>query len=396
MKIILKLALAGVFLLFLFFCPEDRDIKTVKKQPVISYTSNSPERNANVTPPPVSRERNFNSSPEEQAEMRRQRNLERSVNIEWVKECVKKYSPGSWFMLMQYERLPESAEVPTTDDGIATTQKAAGTFHYLRGRSRIDLLVSMETNVHEIAHAYFDQNVYRYLRENKLKLNPHNAQGYIYLSPSKSLYVSFPLNSMFPSGELESEIPDGLRTYRYDTYINGNTSTQSDGVIGLLNELNAYFLGSEYCFDMLEPYKEAAGSDATGLFEWVTHTQSTMSAFYEFDFFIKEYLLNMKRKHEADYEILRSYIPFTEAFRTLHKMYADLVERYQERIKNEMKLLNSSGEAEVGTDKGWLWVKAGNSHISSGTPIFSKEKETLLTVLESRRYRDIEKDFPVK
>jgi hypothetical protein len=34
--------------------------------------------------------------------------------------------------------------------------------------------------------------------------------------------------------------------------------------------------------------------------------------------------------------------------------------------------------------------------VSSGTPIFSKEREILMPVLDSRRYRDIEDDFPDK
>ncbi len=395
MKLILKLSFLFVAVLILSFCHEVRDKKTIKEMPLVSYKNNFQNRSAPVSPPPVTRERG-NITPEEREELRLQRARERAANLDWIKESVQKYSPGSWYMLMEYDKLPESNEVSTTDDGILTAEKAATTFHYLKGRSRIDMLASMETNVHEIAHAYFDQNVYRYITENKLKLNPDNAQGYIYISPSKSFFISFPLRNMFPSGDLAADIPDNLRTYRFDTYILGNTSTQSDGVIGLLNELNAYYLGSEYCFSMLGPYKEAAGSDAAGLFEWVTHTQSTMSAFYEFDFFIKEYLLNMRRDHEADYEKLRSYNTFSEAYTLLCKLYTDLIERYEERIKGEMKLLNSSGEAGAGIEKGWLWIKPGDSHISSGTPIFSKEKETLLPVLESRRYREVEKDFPVK
>jgi hypothetical protein len=34
-------------------------------------------------------------------------------------------------------------------------------------------------------------------------------------------------------------IPRNLRTFRFDTYVDGITSTQSEGVIGLLNELDS-------------------------------------------------------------------------------------------------------------------------------------------------------------
>lgn len=393
MKLILKLALPGLIIFFLFFCPEDKNTKTGKASPFPSYGKDSPRIDANISPSRGYMERRIPQSPAEAEELRRQRNLERSVNDGWIKAAVEKYSSDIWYMLMQYENLPESTEVPTVDNGIVKTQKAADTFHFLRGRGKIDLLASMETNVHEIAHAYFDQNVYRYLREHGEKSNLENAQIFIYLSPSESYFISFPLNLMFPSGELTSVIPPELRTYRFDTYIDGTTSTQSEGIIGLLNELNAYYLGSLYCYDMLSSYKEAAGSDASGLFEWVTHVQSTMSAFYEFDYFIKEYLLYMRDKYPANYNRLRSYRPFKESYEAICKSYSELVNNYRNRIEKEMELINSSGQDGVKIEKGWLWVRTGKSHISSGTPIFSKERDILLPALDSRKYRPIKKDF---
>jgi hypothetical protein len=297
---------------------------------------------------------------------------------------------------MSYDTLPVSSSAPLLNGGVVTSQKSAGAFAYLRGWTRIDLLVSMEMNVHEIAHGYFDQNVFRYLLENDLDFNPDNANGFIYITAHQSFLVSFPFKAMFPSGELAAVIPADLRTYRYDTYIKGTTSTQSEGVMGLLNELHAYYCGSRYCFDMLEAYKTAAGSDEAGLFEWVTHTQSTMSAFYEFDFFISEYLLYMKRKYPQNYELLRSYGPFTESYKTLLNLYNDLIDKYIDRIQDEMDILNSSGKSEIKLTDGWLWIKSGGSHISSGTPLFSDERKTLLPVLEGRRYKEIEEDFGIR
>jgi len=397
MKILVKLSVISLLIPFFFCCRENHQRTETGKVPhVISYRSDSLQRSANMVTRRISRERINDASPEEMEEMRRLRNSERAASTEWVKENVKRYSPESWHMLTEYEKLPGSTEIQAADGGLVTTHKPAGTFEYLRGRSRIDMLASMETNVHEIAHAYFDQNVYRYLRGKNLKINAENAQGFIYISPSKCYFVSFPLEAMFPSAELVSVIPDELRTYRFDTYIDGITSTQSDGIIGLLNELHAYYLGSRYCFAMLEPYKVAAGSEASGLYEWVKHTQSTMSAFYEFDFFIKEYLLRMKMNYEPDYYRLLSYKPFNEAYLSLIKLYSDLIDNYSDRINDEIRLLNASGETEASIEKGWLWVKPGNSHVSSGTPVFSEERDILLPVLDGRRYREVEKDFQFK
>lgn len=326
-------------------------------------------------------------------EMRKKMEEERNANVAWLKDMTQRYSPDSWFMLMQYDKLPSSSEIDCDDGSTASSEKSAETFHFLKGRTRIDFLVSMEKNVHEIAHCYFDQNVYRYLRDNNLKMTRGNVCGFIFVSPAKTYYISFPEKDLFPSHDLTAVIPKNLRTYRFDTYIEGSTSTQSDGVIGLLNELHAYYLGSKFCYEMLEPYKKAAGTDAEGLFEWVTNIQSTMSAYYEFDFFIREYLLFMKKNYPANYAMLKSYRPFAESYSTIRHLYTGLIDRYQESIQGQVKLLNSSDNAIARVEKGWLWVRAGRSNVSSGTPLFSKERETLTPVLNSRRYKEIDEDF---
>ncbi len=82
-----------------------------------------------------------------------------------------------------------------------------------------------------------------------------------------------------------------------------------------------------------------------------------------------------------------------EAYSTLRLLYNELINKYIDRISSEMDHLNSSGEAEIRIADGWLWVKSGNSHISSGTPIFSEDKEKLLPVLQGKRYRELEEDF---
>jgi hypothetical protein len=202
------------------------------------------------------------------------------------------------------------------------------------------------------------------------------------------------MKSMFPSKELKAVIPKNLRTFRFDTYIDGVTSTQSEGVIGLLNELHSYYLESKYCFEMLEPYKIAKGSDASGLFEWVHNTQSKMTAFFEFDFFIKEYLLYMKRKYPAQYRELSNYRPFIEAYSAIRTSYKELTEKYLRKIRTEMDSLNSSGKAKVSLENFDLWIKERNSRTSIGTSVFSKDREILMSVLKSDRYRELINDFP--
>ncbi len=313
---------------------------------------------------------------------------------EWVKDVTKEYSPDSWELLMRYESLPERIEADATGGRIAETEKSVGTFNYLEGRSRSELLLSMATNIHEIAHAYGDQNIFNYARENRIELDMNKAEQFFYYSPVRSFFISFPMKSLFPSKELKAAIPKSLRTFRFGTYIDGVTSTQSEGVIGLLNELHAYYLESKYSFEMLEPYKIVKGSDASGLFEWVHNTQSKMTAFFEFDFFIKEYLLYMKRKYPAKYTELSKYRPFTEAYSAIRTSYKELTEKYLRKIRTEMASLNSSGKAKVSLENSDLWVREGNSRTSIGTSVFSKDREILMPLLNSDHYRELINDFP--
>ncbi|MBG0859725.1 MAG: hypothetical protein IQL11_09495 [Bacteroidales bacterium] len=311
---------------------------------------------------------------------------------EWVKDATKEYSPDSWDLLMNYESIPPKQEAKAVN-GRVITKKTVSAFYYLKGRNMIDLLSSMATNIHEIAHGYCDQNIFRYAREKGIKLDIDNAEEFLFYSPSRSFFISFPLKSLFPSRELVPNIPRNLRTFRYDTYINGRTSTQSEGVIGLLNELHAYYLESKFCYEMLKPYKKAEGSDVMGLFEWVYHSQSKMTAFFEFDFFIKEYLLHMKRKYPDDYRKLLGYRPFTEAYVTIHTSYKELTNKYLQRITREMTSLNASGKGEARIEGNRIWVKEAGSDASIGTPVFSADMETLLPVLNGSRYQEIIVDF---
>lgn len=314
-------------------------------------------------------------------------------NADWIKAVTEQYSPNSWNLLMSYEGLPSRAEAPLPDGSIITSNKPVGTFHYLEGGGRMNLLSSMETNVHELAHAYFRQNSYKYAKEQNILLDWDRAEGFLYISPSESYFVSLPKESLFPSRNLSSVIPHHLRTFRYDTYIEGHTSTQSEGVVGLLNELHAYYLGSKFSYDMLDVYQNALESDTDGMLQWLMHSMSSMTAFYEFDFFIKEYLLYMKNNHSADYSSIKSNQSFQRAYAAVQRAYVQLIDNYRALIKAEMDRMNKSGIAEVSIKGTQLWIKPANSRSSSGIAMFSDDRERLEEVLESGRYLEIEKDF---
>ena len=316
-----------------------------------------------------------------------------SEKIKWVKSATERYSPDSWYMLQCYDALPEHIEAPADDGMVVTTRKMAGTYDYLQGITKTDLLASMETNVHEIAHGFFNLNVFKYVLDHDTTLNWEMVQGFIYISPSSSYFISCPKNILFPSNELEQVIPKDRRTFRFDQYICGNTSTQGQGVIGLLDEMHAYYLDSKYCFDMLEAFIEAEGSVEEGVYDWVERAQSTLSSFWEFDFYIKEYLLYMKDKYPSDYIELINCRSFTDAYLAVRSAYASLISQYEDKVGKQVGRINRAGKAEARISDGTLWINQRGSRYMQGTPLFAEAMKILRPVLESKRYDAILKDI---
>lgn len=314
-------------------------------------------------------------------------------NSDWVKTETKLYSPDSWNLLMQYENLPTRSSAPAINGRSVSTEKSVTTFFYLEGNTRTEILSSMATDVHEIAHGYCNQNIFQYATEKGLELDMNKAELFFYYSPSRSFFISFPLSSLFHSNELVSVIPENLRTFRFNTYIAGTTSTQREGVIGLLDELHSYYLESKFYSQMLDAYKTSEGSDTEGFYEWVHHSQSAMTAFYEFDFFIKEYLLYMKQNYPSNYLKLKSYQPFIEAYSSIRLSYEEVIKNYLQLINSEINHLNSSVNNGAKIEDNELWVRTGNSDTSKETPVFSEDREKILPVLESDRYQLIIADF---
>lgn len=319
-----------------------------------------------------------------------------SESMKWVKQVTEQYAPTAWHLLMLYDALPSHQEVESNDDMVMSTQKTTSTFAYLQGRSATVLLGEMATNVHEIAHGYGSQYVFSHARNNRLRMSWDDVSVAYYLSPEKTYTVTFPKSSLFPSAELVREIPRGLRTFRFDAYVNGNTSTQGQGVLGLLDEFHAYYQGSRCSYDLLDAYVLAEGSAAKGFHEWIRSLQSAMSAYWEFDFFIREYLLRMSSHYPDDYALLIRRGEFTDTYEGFRKVYSDLINKYEARVAETAARIDASGEANVYIKDGTVWINFPGSARVQGVMLFNDARDVLEPVINSRRYDKITVDLSAR
>jgi hypothetical protein len=232
-------------------------------------------------------------------------------------------------------------------------------------------LNSIDITVHETAHAYDSQIPYMKAKQGSTFINLSNTEGF-YLDPFSSVCIEFPKSKLFPSKELVRVIPESLRTFRFNTYINAGPtqSTQCDGVVGLMDEFNAYYHGSKVLYDLYPLFKEAYGTGVS--WSWPSKFVSNAEAFYEFDFFIKEYLLYAKQHHPALYQELKTHPTFSFVYKSIRKSFSTLMTNYEKKYDELNK-----------TSTGYR----------TSTPKYGDIYKTLLPTLQSNRYVEITADF---
>lgn len=294
----------------------------------------------------------------------------------WVLENTKIYSPFTYTLLSEYANYP-TATVSVENTTISNSMKP---FEFIDFTDEKSILQSISTSVHETMHAF--NGFIPLVKKDPRETFKMNDEGYmIGVDQFKILnHVDAPL---FQSKEMVVAIPESLRTFRFDTYIKGipnMTSTQSSGIYGLLDEFLAYYSGSKVVFDLKPLFIKYYGEEA-GYMQWSTEFSSNQCAFYEFDFYVKEYLLFAKRRFPVLYDQLKADVDFREVYQTIQTKFIELTHQYEKDF-DQFKALHK---------------KANGMGV---TYIYSKFNEDIYNVLEpqlkSNRYDVIEQDFGVK
>ncbi len=132
-----------------------------------------------------------------------------------------------------------------------------------------------------------------------------------------------------------------------------------------------------------------------GFYQWIIDSRSSMTALFEFDFFILEYLLYMRSHYPQNYESLKLYQPFHDAYAAVRIKYRDLLSSYLNKIQEEIKNHNTTATIVYSVEGNTLWMKDTESNRHTGTQILMNDMNTVLPILKSARYIEIKKDFPV-
>ena len=253
-------------------------------------------------------------------------------NLDWILKIMKNQSSDSYELLMMYKELPQELSYSTIDGGTISSEKSTSAFSYLDLSSKKSTLRSMSLNVHEICHGLTATYFFKEMKNNYIPHQFEDIKSYFFISNNIKITSIFK-GKVFPSIEINSMIPSEMKTFRYDTYIEGNSSTQDEGIIGLLDEFNAYYHDSKFTFDMFELYKLIYPNDYLNM--WVMELQSEMTAFFEFDYWIKEYLLFAKENYPKLFvEIMEKSQAF-KIYKKIYFNYSALLSDYSKKVSIE-------------------------------------------------------------
>ena len=174
-----------------------------------------------------------------------------------------------------------------------------------------DGINQLSVAVHEQCHDFCGTPAsFRY---NSITGKYMRANEWIYIGNGK--YIDVPLTDVFPSSEMVDTIPESLRTYRFDTYINGDPIMGSIqyGVYGMLDEFTAYCWGNEN--DILQKDFQSEN----GLYIW---NSNSFLAYAEFRYYILHYMLYAKEHYPAVYKGIMGNTQFLQAYSKVESQFA--------------------------------------------------------------------------
>lgn len=231
-----------------------------------------------------------------------------------------------------------------------------------------DLFKTINKTVHEECH-YYQGKVLpsKYMMKNK-KWNFTRA----HIDNYKPYGVSFIENEIMESSLMGEKIEPDFRTDRWNVYVSKDSKTSSNlnGIYGLLDEFEAYYYGDKAVYDMYGsilklPYDREL---------WMNYYFSMDgTAFYEFKFFILRYMMYAKEYDVKTYNKIKEDKKFLQVLRNVYNNYETYVETSIVKRRTEMiAYLKKKGHKAYFED-GYFYID--DKGIKNGVEVSKIKKE---------------------
>lgn len=237
------------------------------------------------------------------------------------------------------------------------------------------ILGSYDTAVHEECHSF--------------TWAPFWGTLQYYIGNGESINVTE--RDVYDTVEMAREMPEQLRTFRYNDYIGEQASdimsSRQFGVYGLLNEYNAYSWGMNAAVRMYDYLDDADASPDIWMDTYILSGYNNMLAQSEFDLWILRYLIYAKENEPSVYEDTLENKDFTRAYLTIRERYQSQIREYMQSLTDLEDLLNSKGyDVEVKNNSFYIHYDDGRTY---STTIVHEEQKMLEEEIKKPEYQEM-------
>jgi len=296
-------------------------------------------------------------------------------------EILKEYDSQAYGIVTKANNLKTSYNFAFCGRKI-TTFSSGSILGYIDERTEEGIIKDLPTVVHELTHGYVG-HPHDYLLENKIC-----PEKKYQIYPFENKEVLLALTPTFASRELAKVIPKDKITFRYETYITGTSSTQSQGVYGLLDEWHAYYVGARTSFLLKEYYQKTVQKPH----DWInffSHINSELVAYYEFRYFILTYLQHAKQNNPAIFKAIIQNAEFKKVFKYVDDSYAKLISDFK-AFRNQLQAdLQKKGVKALKREdnfyienRGTPWFETQEDIVKLEPELNKKEFQEILTLLK--------------
>lgn len=305
-------------------------------------------------------------------------------NRENALAIMQQYAPEEYEILKRYKSLPNNLVRKTKNGGTMTSTAGDDVLMFIDFESEAAMLGSMSTNTHELNHMLTSGWFWEWARVNNVATGT-NLTYYFYIKPGTEFPVDTDLK-FFPSAVLTKVIPQKQITYRFETYINGTSSTQAHGLLGLLGEYNSYFHGLKTSMQLRPAFLNAGKEKpAKNYTNWLMDAGGSSEAYYEFRFFIFEYLLYARTHYPDLYKSLKTEGWFAAVFNAISEEYYSYLKSWQYEVTEGYMRFAEKNKIESLSTPG-VRILFGGAGSFSGLVVRTEDYYKLFDVLHSTRY----------
>ncbi len=298
---------------------------------------------------------------------------------------IEKYSPDNYLMMQKLEGRPSTVQLGRTRIKLPPESSP---MLWIEEYTDEGIRRSLNTIVHETHHGFTSSYPYVMLEKSpEIRYKFRDDYSAFFITPEEIYLVKH--TEVFSSHELARYTPKNLRTFRFGPYIypkDTELGSQVNGIYGLMDEWNAYYHGTKMAYDLFDHYGELAKNNPQIYLEHIADLAGTYFAYYEFKYYILQYMIHARRRYPDIYgELLTNH--------ELRKAYGAIDQKYNGLIKDfELRLDQLSEQLNKETDPKEAYLREGFYFIGrKGVGLFVDETNRLKKELQKETYVEMDK-----